>query len=242
MTPKREPGWLRRLAPVLMAISAGSLAWMLISAAGVQPQHAGAATPTPDGPDATNRGRDESDLRPSPTPTPLATPRPAATLTPRKRVVVLDPGHGGAEVGAADYGVVEKVSNLEMALRVEALLRARGIEVVLTRRSDERAVSSEPGWTAQHFDLQGRIDIANAARLTSSSRFTPAASRVEGSTASKSGPTQHRRAGWRITGSHCSSRSGCWPSYTPEATRPPTAGCTTRVAGPCGPAIATTCS
>jgi N-acetylmuramoyl-L-alanine amidase len=79
-------------------------------------------------------------------------------------VVVLDPGHGGDEVGAAAYGVVEKASNLDMALRVERLLVERGVDVVLTRREDARAAAQIPGYTATRSDLQARLDLANASR------------------------------------------------------------------------------
>jgi N-acetylmuramoyl-L-alanine amidase len=77
----------------------------------------------------------------------------------------LDPGHGGEEVGAADYGLVEKESNLEMAARVLRLLQEQGITVLLTRYQDSRAAGpGGTGWTAEYLDRQGRIDIANAAR------------------------------------------------------------------------------
>ncbi len=51
-------------------------------------------------------------------------------------VVVLDPGHGGVDNGARWYGVAEKTLNLDVAKRVERLLKARGIPVVMTRRTD----------------------------------------------------------------------------------------------------------
>jgi len=83
------------------------------------------------------------------------------------RTVVIDPGHGGEEVGAANFGVVEKESNLEMAFRVERLLVERGLRVVLTRRVDARAsyeglAATPTGFSAQRVDLQGRVDLANS--------------------------------------------------------------------------------
>jgi N-acetylmuramoyl-L-alanine amidase len=86
-----------------------------------------------------------------------------AKTDPARKVVVLDPGHGGEEIGASANGVVEKMSNLDMALRVERLLLAQGFDVVLTRRSDARATASIPGYTATRVDLQARLDAANAA-------------------------------------------------------------------------------
>ena len=53
--------------------------------------------------------------------------------------VVLDPGHGGSEPGAAtDDGIAEKDVNLEVALQTEALLLEQGFDVILTRYTDIR--------------------------------------------------------------------------------------------------------
>lgn len=104
------------------------------------------------------------------TASPGDTAAPAATPVARRRIVVVDPGHAVDEVGAAAYGIVEKESNLDFAVRVAALLRARDVEVILTRTADVRAASpGQPptqlhGWNGQRLDLQARVDIANAAR------------------------------------------------------------------------------
>jgi N-acetylmuramoyl-L-alanine amidase len=51
--------------------------------------------------------------------------------------IVIDPGHGGHDPGAIGSKVTEAELVLDVALRLEALLRkVPGIEVVLTRRSD----------------------------------------------------------------------------------------------------------
>lgn len=53
--------------------------------------------------------------------------------------VVLDPGHGGSEVGAVGPGgTQEKVVNLQIAERTKARLEALGATVVLTRAGDYR--------------------------------------------------------------------------------------------------------
>ncbi len=83
-------------------------------------------------------------------------------------LVVIDPGHGGDEVGAAANGIVEKDSNLEMARRVERLLMEAGYRVLLTRVDSGRAIGGvdgpglPQGFSAQRRDLQARIDLANA--------------------------------------------------------------------------------
>ena len=71
-----------------------------------------------------------------------------ADRRPRQRgedplVVVLDPGHGGIDPGAEADGVAEKDLMLQFALELkEVLLRAGGLEVILTR-SDDSFVSLE---------------------------------------------------------------------------------------------------
>jgi N-acetylmuramoyl-L-alanine amidase len=64
---------------------------------------------------------------------------PAAGSPPRLRpVVVLDPGHGGTNAGAAGAvdGVHEKQVTLAITRRLAAALEARGVEVILTRDGD----------------------------------------------------------------------------------------------------------
>ena len=53
-----------------------------------------------------------------------------------KNKIAIDPGHGGTDPGAIANGIYEKELNLDVALRVEKLLKQKGIEVVMTRRTD----------------------------------------------------------------------------------------------------------
>jgi N-acetylmuramoyl-L-alanine amidase len=67
--------------------------------------------------------------------------RPGLAAPPRRKggpvVVVLDPGHGGIDPGAERGGVTEAALMLTFARELkEALLRAGGFEVVLTREGD----------------------------------------------------------------------------------------------------------
>jgi N-acetylmuramoyl-L-alanine amidase len=50
--------------------------------------------------------------------------------------VVLDPGHGGKDDGARGNGLVEKDLNLDVALRVEKIIKPFNFPVVVTRRDD----------------------------------------------------------------------------------------------------------
>ncbi len=66
--------------------------------------------------------------------------------------IVIDAGHGGRDPGAAGPGYFESALTLDIALRLEKLLaREPGVEVVLTRRTDE------------YVPLQERTAIANRA-------------------------------------------------------------------------------
>lgn len=63
--------------------------------------------------------------------------------------VVIDAGHGGKDGGCAWNGLVEKKICLDTALRLERALRAKGLRVIMTRRSDT------------FIDLEDRARLAN---------------------------------------------------------------------------------
>lgn len=54
----------------------------------------------------------------------------------QKPVVVIDAGHGGVDDGAKGRGLVEKELTLDLALRLDQILRKRGFPTVLTRKED----------------------------------------------------------------------------------------------------------
>ena len=63
---------------------------------------------------------------------------PEANVRPGMRTVVLDPGHGGLEVGAkGKFGTLEKDVTLAISLRLKALIEQNlAFRVVLTREND----------------------------------------------------------------------------------------------------------
>jgi N-acetylmuramoyl-L-alanine amidase len=109
-----------------------------------------------------------------------ATPVPGAPLgsAPWKfapavngsRIIVLDPGHGGSDIGTAHNGLVEKSITIDIARRLRALLVAQGWSVRMTRDDDVDPVSSsnlalmagdgKPNPTDRAY-LQTRCDVAN---------------------------------------------------------------------------------
>ena len=65
-----------------------------------------------------------------------------------KQSVVLDAGHGGSDTGAIGGGIYEKTITLDVAKRVEKILKQKGYDVKMTR-VDDSTVS-----------LQERVDIS----------------------------------------------------------------------------------
>ena len=111
-----------------------------------------APTALPSGPSAP-----PTPLTPPTTPTPLPTPTPpvnAPSIGPASTTsggdytlarqlglgvsrIVIDAGHGGTDPGAKANGVEEAELTLDIALRVEKLLKQQpGMQVILTRRTD----------------------------------------------------------------------------------------------------------
>lgn len=107
---------------------------------------------------AATSGRDHdatSDMPPPPT-APSANSRGGFSLSRQLGLgisrIVIDPGHGGHDPGAKTAGLTEADLVLDIALRLEKLLRKQpGVEVVMTRRDDT------------YVPLEQRTAIANRA-------------------------------------------------------------------------------
>ena len=82
--------------------------------------------------------------------------------------VILDAGHGGHDPGAYWHGITEKRLALDVALRVEKLLKARGLRVVMTRRTDVFVTLDGRCRTANRYSRSVFVSINfNANRKTS---------------------------------------------------------------------------
>lgn len=91
---------------------------------------------------------------------PLLRPADQTLLWPQPpRLIVLDAGHGGTDTGKhnARLKLSEKDMTLDVVLRLQKLLEARGYRVLLTRKDDTRFASNPI------VDLQRRADFANKA-------------------------------------------------------------------------------
>ena len=133
------------------------------------------ATPTLD--DPTSTPAPKATLTPTLPPTPTATIEPTATPspTPWPYVVVIDPGHGGRDLGARRFNderrmeYHESTVTLEVGLLLRDELESRGFQVVMTREGDyEVAPELRDGGGAGAADFtliesQARVDLANAA-------------------------------------------------------------------------------
>lgn len=85
-----------------------------------------------------------------------AAPAPLAGLT-----VAVDAGHGGYDGGAVGRvsGVPEKGLNLDVAQRVEKLLREQGADVVMTRTGDYALCDEDPPIRKKLQDMQRRAAL-----------------------------------------------------------------------------------
>jgi N-acetylmuramoyl-L-alanine amidase len=85
-----------------------------------------------------------------------------------EKMVVIDPGHGGKYSGTCGYsgrstGYCEKNANLDVALKLEKLLKLKGITVKLTRTTDVEFgdfLRDDEGST-EGGDFHNRMQVAN---------------------------------------------------------------------------------
>lgn len=71
----------------------------------------------------------------TPEPTATATPTPTPTPVPKK-LVAIDPGHGGEDLGSTRKGLYEKDANLSIALYLKKELEDAGYAVFMIRDTD----------------------------------------------------------------------------------------------------------
>jgi len=109
----------------------------------------------------------------APAPSPVA-PAPHDTGAKGIKRIVVDPGHGGSEVGAAGpTGLFEKDVVLDIATRVALLLRQRlGVEVLLTRESDAQVPLDDRAALAN--ERQGDLFVSIHANASRGSRASGA--------------------------------------------------------------------
>jgi N-acetylmuramoyl-L-alanine amidase len=89
--------------------------------------------------------------------------------------VLINPGHGGTRKGAVSPTLLEKDANLDIGLRLRRLLRAAGVNVVMTRATDTSlnlppidlngdGIVGRPPGEEDWDELEARVDLGNQAR------------------------------------------------------------------------------
>jgi N-acetylmuramoyl-L-alanine amidase len=100
-------------------------------------------------------------------PQPWALPLPAyvGSGSLKGKTIVVDPGHGGKDIGApASFGSrpgepYEKNINLDIAQRLAALLKAEGASVTMTREDDTYVALQERAATANRLEADALVSI-----------------------------------------------------------------------------------
>ncbi len=156
-----------RLARLTVSFAEKGRRWKLSELAGprraVLDVYAPGSEPPPAGPDPEEAPAAASVKPAAPMPAPPAA-KPAAPA--RRRLVVIDPGHGGKDPGATgSRGTREKDVNLAASLELARVLRERGdFDVLLTREEDVFVPLSERSEFANKRDADLFISLhCNAA-------------------------------------------------------------------------------
>ena len=85
----------------------------------------------------------------------------AERVTDRKRLIVIDAGHGAADSGKVGInGELEKDINLSIALRLKELLEQQDVKVVMTRE-DDQGMYPGTGSNRKIRDMQKRVERIN---------------------------------------------------------------------------------
>jgi N-acetylmuramoyl-L-alanine amidase len=84
-------------------------------------------------------------------PTPVVSPEPPAAAGVKGKLIVLDPGHGGTDVGAIGKVQNERNLTLQTATEVKVLLEKAGAKVIMTRTSN----------TSRKLELSERVAISH---------------------------------------------------------------------------------
>lgn len=91
--------------------------------------------------------------------------REVASMITNEKVVIVDAGHGGEDGGAVSKnGISEANINLKIALKLQKLLEQTGINVILTRSTDEAIYDTDKSGSIREkkvSDIKNRVKIGN---------------------------------------------------------------------------------
>ncbi len=74
------------------------------------------------------------------------------------RVIAIDPGHGGYDPGAFNYGAIEKDVNLAVSIMLRDYLQQGGATVIMTREKDMDLLEASKG-PKKRQDMKNRLGI-----------------------------------------------------------------------------------
>ncbi len=77
------------------------------------------------------------------------------------RIILLDPGHGGADAGASANGISEKDVNLSVAKELKACIEELGGKVIMTREEDCSTADGSENGSWKVADLKKRKAMAD---------------------------------------------------------------------------------
>jgi N-acetylmuramoyl-L-alanine amidase len=75
--------------------------------------------------------------------------------------ICIDPGHGGKDTGAVGFGIMEKDVNLDISLRLKELLKNNGLEVFMTRDTDDTISLKKRSTIINNLDCDLVVSIHN---------------------------------------------------------------------------------
>ena len=77
-----------------------------------------------------------------------------------KTIIVIDAGHGGRDPGAVAGDICEKEINLDIAKRLEKILKQKGYRVIMTRTKDTNLVDWKDNGSYQRASLWQRAQLS----------------------------------------------------------------------------------
>ena len=98
---------------------------------------------------------------------PPTTTTSAETISPKYTTVIIDAGHGGEDGGASSAaGLVEKDVNLDIAKMLAEMLRASGVNVILTREEDKLLYDRNTNYQGRKkkLDMAARLGVMQSTK------------------------------------------------------------------------------
>ncbi|MCX8129385.1 MAG: N-acetylmuramoyl-L-alanine amidase [Clostridia bacterium] len=84
-------------------------------------------------------------------------------FTDEDKLIVIDAGHGGIEPGAVQGDLKEKTLNLDIAIRLNSLLKSKGVKTYMTREDDSYVGLYERAYIANKLNAKLFLSIHNNA-------------------------------------------------------------------------------